>query len=396
MEEPARRILGVTQKGLMDLLSGKEEVDGKFGGKGLEAALKKIDVDAEISRAEQEIKSGRKSHRDDAVKRLGFLKTMKENKSKPVDMMLRKIPVIPPVYRPVSVASSGIVVSDANLLYRDLMNAKAGLQGLKGELPESALTSERTHLYNATKAVVGLGDPVSIKNKNKNVKGFIRQIVGNTPKTGMFQSKVLGKQQDVTGRAVVVPDPTLDMDQVGLPEEMAWKVFKPFTMRKMVTRGVPASRASQEIDDRTPGAKKALQVVMEERPVLVNRNPSLHKFNLMALRPVLRSDRNIAMPATIASGFNLDHDGDQMNLHVPVTDAAVNEAYDKMLPSSNLFSLKNRRAHFLPMQESTLGLFKATTREKSGKVKKFSSKSEALAAYRRGEVEVDDPIEIAS
>ncbi len=249
-------------------------------------------------------------------------------------------------------------------------------------------------MYNAAKAVVGLTDPVSIKNKNKNLKGFVRQIVGGTPKAGLFQNKVLGKLQDVTGRAVVIPDPTLDMDQVGIPEDMAWKVFKPFAMRKLVTRGMPAVRADQEIEDRTPSAKKALEDVMGERPVLVNRAPTLHKFNVMALRPVMRNDRNIAMPAVIESGFNLDHDGDQMNLHVPVTDAAVHEAFDKMLPSRNLFSLKGRQAHYLPMQEATLGLYKATSKTKSGKVKKFATKADAIAAYRRGELDLSDPVEI--
>jgi DNA-directed RNA polymerase subunit beta' len=242
---------------------------------------------------------------------------------------------------------------------------------------------------------MGLGQPVSPKTRAKNAKGFIRQIIGNQPKMGMFQRKVISKPQDLSGRAVVVPDPALGMDEVGLPEEMAWKVYRPFVMRDLVRKGVKAVQADEEIEDRSPRAKQALMGVMENRPVIINRAPTLHKFNLMAVKPKLRADKSLAVPTLIAPGFNLDHDGDQMNVYVPSSESARQEALDKLLPSKNLFALRGKYPIHTPIQDAVLGVYQATAEPTKKAAKTFASKEEAIAAYKRGEIGLNDPIEVS-
>ena len=299
MEEPVRRMLGLTEQKMRDILSHKEEFGGKTGGKAIAGALADLSVDKEMKKHQAAIESGRKTERDNAVKSLGYLRSLKQNNLKPQDLMITKVPVIPPVFRPISmIGNKTSVISPSNQLYADLMNTTGAVQSLTKDLPASALHNEHLGEYDAVKAVMGLGSPVSPKTKAKNAKGFIQQIIGNQPKTGMFQRKVISKGQDLSGRAVVIPDPALGMDEVGLPEEMAWKVYRPFVMRDMVRRGVPAVQADEEIENKTPRAKQALLNSMEDRPVIINRAPTLHKFNILAVKPKLRNDKSLAVPST--------------------------------------------------------------------------------------------------
>lgn len=394
MEEPVRRMLGLTQKSMRGVLSHQEELNGKTGGSALKEALEKLDIDKEIERQRKFIDSGRKTGRDNAIKTLGYLKTLKENNLQPSDLMISKVPVIPPVFRPVTfIGDETSVVSAANQLYADAMHMTSAVKELKSDLPDTELGGEYLGEYDSVKAVMGLGDPVSPKARAKGMKGFIKQITGTIPKMGLFQRKVISKPQDLSGRAVVVPDPALGMDEVGLPKEMAWKLFRPFMLRDLVRKGMKATQANQEIENRSSRAQQALFRAMDERPVIINRAPTLHKFNILAVKPKLRNDKSLAVSSLIASGFNLDHDGDQMNVYVPVRPEAVAEANEKMLPSRNLFALRTKSPIHTPVQDAVLGLYQATS-PSNKPVRKFNSKEEAIAAYRRGEISANDPIEV--
>lgn len=310
MEEPVRRILGLTVKGLSDVLSGKEQLNGKTGGEAIKEALKNVNIDAMIAQARNDIKGKRGSTRDNAVKILGYLTAAKEMKLKPEDWMISKVPVLPPAFRPISKAGNVALVPDTNELYKELLETKHNYEILKKDLPDSALTDERLNVYKAVKAAFGLGNSVTTEGQAKNLKGPIKQIIGSVPKWGQFQSKVIAKNQDLVGRGVTIPDKNLDMDQIGIPEDMAWTMYKPFVNRGLVQRGYNPVDALKMIDERTPTAKHILEDVMAEKPVLMDRAPTWHKFNIMAFKPFITEGKEIRICPMIDSGFNMDHDGD--------------------------------------------------------------------------------------
>ena len=395
MEEPVRRVLGLTAKKMEAILSGREELNGKTGGDAIKEALSKLDVDDAIERARADIKSRRGSQRDNAIKVLGYLKAAKEMGKKPEEWMITKVPVLPPMFRPVARMGDVALIPDMNELYKDLIEMKGNYEALSKELPASALADERLAVYGAVKAAYGLGDPITAEGQAKNLKGAIRQVIGTIPKFGMYQSKVISKTQDAVGRSVTIPDKNLDMDQIGIPEEMAWEMYKPHVERKLIQRGYSPLTAKQMIDEKNATARHILDDAMEERPVLMDRAPTWHKFNIMAFKPHIVRGRSIHVCPLIDSGFNMDHDGDTVNIHVPASMKAANQAMEKMLPSKNLFSLTDMKSvRYKPEKEQISGLWALTRGRTRKPTRYFNSKAEAVAAYRNGEIGPNDPIEI--
>lgn len=395
MEEPVRRVLGLTAKKMEAVLSGREELNGKTGGDAIKEALSKIDIDDSIERARAEIKNRRGSQRDNAIKVLGYLKSAKEMGKKPEDWMITKVPVLPPMFRPVARMGDVALIPDMNELYKDLIEMKGNYEALSKELPASALADERLAVYGAVKAAYGLGDPITAEGQAKNLKGAIRQVIGTIPKFGMYQSKVISKTQDNVGRSVTIPDKNLDMDQIGIPEDMAWEMYKPHVERKLIQRGYSPLTAKQMIDEKNATARHILDDAMEERPVLMDRAPTWHKFNIMAFKPHIVKGRSIHVCPLIDSGFNMDHDGDTVNIHVPASMKAANQAMEKMLPSKNLFSLTDLKSmRYKPEKEQISGLWALTRGRTRKPTRYFDSKAEAVAAYRNGEIGPNDPIEI--
>lgn len=395
MEEPVRRVLGLTAKKMEAILSGREELNGKTGGDAIKEALSKLDVDDAIERARSDIKSRRGSQRDNAIKVLGYLKAAKEMGKKPEEWMITKVPVLPPMFRPVARMGDVALIPDMNELYKDLIEMKGNYEALSKELPASALADERLAVYGAVKAAYGLGDPITAEGQAKNLKGAIRQVIGTIPKFGMYQSKVISKTQDAVGRSVTIPDKNLDMDQIGIPEEMAWEMYKPHVERKLIQRGYSPLTAKQMIEEKNATARHILDDAMEERPVLMDRAPTWHKFNIMAFKPHIVRGRSIHVCPLIDSGFNMDHDGDTVNIHVPASMKAANQAMEKMLPSKNLFSLTDMKSvRYKPEKEQISGLWALTRGRTRKPTRYFNSKAEAVAAYRNGEIGPNDPIEI--
>jgi DNA-directed RNA polymerase beta' subunit len=396
MEEPVRRLLGLTGKQFEDVLAGKEELQGKKGPQAVVNALSRINVDQAIVQARADVTSGRRTLRDEAVRRLGYLKAAKKSGIHPSRWVLTKVPVLPPAFRPVSVmrGTGGQLVSDANYLYKEVFDANHVLAQLKGITDD--VGDERLNLYKSFKGVTGLGDPVQPKNKEKKVRGMLQQIFGHSPKWGSVQQKLLGTTVDLVGRAVVTPNPDLDMDQIGLPESRAWEVYTPFVTRRLVRRGVPRLQALQYVKDRDPIARKALMEELEERPVLVNRAPVLHKYGLMAFHPRLTKGDVLQVSPIIVGGFGMDFDGDAANYHVPASDEARDEALAKMLPSHNLISVATlKRPMYVPRQEYLGGLFAATSGVNlKSKPRVFASVQDAVRAYHRGDLHPDQKVEI--
>lgn len=395
MEDPIRRVLGLTEKDFRSVLAGQKPLGESTGPKAIQEALARINLPRAIEQARLDIKSGRKTLRDAAVRKLGFLKAAESQGLHPKDWMMNKVGVLPPLFRPVSTmgAKKLPLVADANYLYKELIDSNNALKEASGALSEYA--DERLGLYDAMKAVSGLGDPTQPKNQERRVKGFLQHVFGSSPKYGTVQRKLLSTTVDLVGRAVITPNPDLDMDQVALPEDKAWEVYKPFVVRGLVRRGMPRMNALQAVSDRNKAAFDELNTQMSSRPIVINRAPVLHRYGMMAFYPKLTKNKVMEVNPVITKGFNADFDGDAMQYHVPSTEDAAKEAIEKMLPSKNLFSTASFKAHYVPNKDYQAGIYLATSRiDKKQKPRVYKSRQDAIQAYRRGEIDVDSPVHI--
>jgi DNA-directed RNA polymerase beta subunit len=395
MEEPIRRILGITGKQMRDILAGKEKINGMTGGAAIRAALGNMEPKERLADLKRTIKTTRGNSRDAAVKAAGYIDAAMKQGINPEQWMVTHVPVIPPKFRPISRMGDMGLVADLNELYKDLIEAKKGLGDLKGAVADTDLADDRLNVYDAVKAVYGLGDPITPEGRSKRLKGAIWQVTGDTPKFGMYQSKVVAKTVDAVSRGVIGPDPDLDMDHIGIPENAAWDQYKDFVERRLTRKGYPLIKAAEMVKDRTPVAKEMLLEEMRDRPVIVDRAPTWHRFNLMGFYPVLTKGDTIKVSPLVTKGFNADFDGDTMSMHVPVSDEAKEEVKEKMLPSRNLFSGTDLRSpQHTPRMELTMGIYLLTRPPSKKPVTRFRDAAEAKAAYRRGEIGANDPVEI--
>ena len=396
MEDPIRNLLGLTKDKFRQVLAGQEALNGKKGAHAIGEALNGLDLDRMEQDTRQVLRSGRKAARSAAVKQLGFISGLKKSEMHPSELMVQHVPVVPPTYRPISIIDGLATVSDPNYLYRDILHSREALRQNKQDLPDEELGDERLAVYDAVRASQGLGDPVHPELTEKGVKGFMKAITGTSgPKSGAFLSKVVSHPMNTVGRSVIIPDANLDMDQVGIPEEMAWKMFAPFTIGRMARAGMNPVEATQHVTDRTSLAKRFLDQEIEHRPVMYSRDPALHRYNIMGAKAVLRPGSSIGVSPLVVKGyFAGDHDGDQMNIHVPVSDAAIRDVREKMMPSQNLLSIKNKKILAGPAQEFIMGLHNASAPNHKKPTSIFQSKEEAMAAYHSRALDMDSPIEI--
>lgn len=312
--------LGWKDKELEGVLKGERQVNGKVGIDGLRDALEHLDIDKELHLAKQTLRAPRVplSKRDQARKKIRALQPMADAGVKPTDFLLTRIPILPPRYRPVSKMANDVnIAADVNFLYKRMIDAAEDLKEAKSVLPEEAQMDARTSLYRALEAVTGLSETDDPKLQAKNVSGVLKWAFGKgSPKLSAAHRKLFGVAVDLGGRGVVVPDNSLTIDEVGLPEETAWKMFEPFVLRKLRQRGYRMLDALRYTTDRTPEARKLLEEAMAERPILVNRAPTLWKYGIMGFFPKLRGkpgERNtIFTNPNIAKPFGLDHDGDSI------------------------------------------------------------------------------------
>jgi DNA-directed RNA polymerase subunit beta' len=277
-------------------------------------------------------------------------------------------------------------------MYMDLMEANENLKNLTGKVDD--VSEERMALYNTFKALTGIGDPIKPQTQQDKVKGILKHIIGTSPKYGTVQRKLLGSTVDLVGRATIIPNPALDMDQIGVPIEEAWTMYQPFIVRRLVRQGMKHLQAVDEVEKRSPVSERAMLAEMESRPIMANRAPVLHRYGIMAFRPVPVKGKTLQLPLLVYSGFGADNDGDAMQFHVIHDDKAAEEALDKMLPSRNLISPATFKVHQLPVQEYVAGLHAATAGEDNTPVRTFRSKADVIAARRRGEIGLNQRVQI--
>lgn len=398
MEEPIRRVLGLTKNKLNGVIAGKEELNGATGPQAIYSALSSINLNEAVDRARMDAKSTRATTRDAAIRKLGYLKTVQEQGLHPKDWMVTKVPVIPPVFRPLGVMGNKKLplVDDANYLLKELIDANNVTKELSQHMEPKDYGDELLATYNSMKAVSGLGDPIQAKNQERNVKGILKHIFGtNGPKTGTVQRKLLGSTVDFVSRGTIVPQPELHMDQVGIPERAAWDMYRPMLVRRLVRQGMPRIEAAKTVQEKLPVARKALQEEMESGVVLMNRAPSWHRYSVMGFKPVMVKGDAIQVSPLVVKGFGADFDGDAVNVHAVVTEAAKKEALAKMFPSKNLLDVAEFKVHQLPTKEFVAGLYEAS-RQKDDKRPPmlFASPEDAMKAYRDGKVDLGRKVSV--
>jgi len=340
-QEVVARSLGMTKKKL-----NEEIASGKIGS--IESRLKKVNLNKLETDFKKEIKTTKNTNTiNQNVKMIKAIKKLK-GLNQPLNNVafISKIPVIPTKFRPVSKMPNGTIVDhDMNNHYAAIVDANNTLQEAKKDLGANhpVVGELRTELQKHVGAMYGTNespDPTLVK---KGVKSAQEIIAGAKPKESLWQQSVLQNKVFSSGRSVIVPTQKyLGMDEVELPKEVAWKVFEPHVKRKMSQVGLDSLTTQRHIEDRDPTAQRFLEQTMKEVPVVINRAPSLHKHNMTGHYAKISPDSSMKISPLVENGQNADYDGDQLGIHVPLTQKAISDVKDKIMASKQLFGARNK------------------------------------------------------
>lgn len=393
---------------VLDVLSERLEEDwyGAFraglGAAAVKELLQEVDLDKMKLQLQQEVMNTQGPKRIRAIKRLEICEAFLASRARPEWMIMDAVPVISPELRPMVQLDGGrFATSDLNDLYRRIINRNNRLKKITEiRAPESIVNHEKRLLQEAVDALIDNGRrtrPV-VGSNNRALKSLSDLLKG---KEGRFRKNLLGKRVDYSGRSVIVVGPHLKLHQCGLPKEMALELFKPFVMKTLVERGYTGNikTAKRMIDKMRPEVWDALEEVIREHPVLLNRAPTLHRLGIQAFEPVLVDGKAIQIHPLVCHAFNADFDGDQMAVHVPLSAYAQAEARILMLSSHNLFSPANGGPIVAPVQDIVLGNYYLTMQREEeladGAVFYiFNSPEEAMLAYEAGELLLHAPIRV--
>ena len=380
-------------------LDAKERYgDGFVAGMGAEAIktlLKNIDLEAlEVELRHKMVEKNDKNLKSDAslLRRIEIVESFRFSNNKPEWMILDVIPVIPPDLRPMVQLDGGrFATSDLNDLYRRVIHRNSRLKHLM-ELgaPDIIIRNEKRMLQEAVDALFDNSKKKKIIKgaANRPLKSISDMLKG---KQGRFRQNLLGKRVDYSGRSVIVVGPELKLWQCGLPTKMALELFKPFIMKRLVERELSPNikRAKMLVEQEATEVFNILDEVVKEHPVILNRAPTLHRLGIQAFEPVLVEGKAIKLHPLVCKPFNADFDGDQMAIHVPLTQAAQMECWNLMLSARNLLDPANGKIIVYPSQDMVLGLYYLTKMKvvpEGKKLKLFSSVDELLFAAESGSV----------
>jgi len=395
METALTSVVGITTAQMKDIVRGRLGVDkdgnvvppteGQVGGNGLKKLLKGVNVQAEIASLEKRIPRLSVQLRDKANKRLRYLRALDQAGKSPEEAyLMQNIPIIPPVFRPISTLASGdLRPADLNELYKSVILSSEALAKSKKRLPEEELGALRGSLYTELTNVMGAGSTKK-RVQGGELRGILHLLHGETPKSGAFQSKLVKRRVDLSGRSVIVPDIDLDMDEVGISKKMASGIYKPFIVRELTQLGYTPLQAQDLIKENSSIADAAMAKVVKERPVFIKRDPVLHKYGVMALKPRITSGDAIRIHPLITSPMNADFDGDKVAIYPPITNEALKESWN-MLPSKQLFSPATGQIVFSPTNESVLGLYKMTAMDNNKPVE-YADAASAIKDVKSGKL----------
>ncbi len=377
----------------------ENDFEAGMGAEAIKKLLCEIDLDKTCDelRAELEESSGQKRVR--ILKRLEVIEAFRASGNRPEWMILDVIPVIPPDLRPMVQLDGGrFATSDLNDLYRRVINRNNRLKRLlELSAPDIIVRNEKRMLQEAVDAFIDngrRGKPVTGPN-NRALKSLSDMLKG---KQGRFRQNLLGKRVDYSGRSVIVVGPELKMYQCGLPKDMALELFKPFVMKRLVeTKAVSNIKAARKMVERaSTEVWDALELVIKEHPVLLNRAPTLHRLGIQAFEPVLVEGKALKLHPLACTAYNADFDGDQMAVHVPLSAEAQAEARFLMLAANNLLKPSDGKPVTVPTQDMVLGSYYLTIvkTDEPGMNKVFRDKNEAIMAYNDGIVGLHSPIRV--
>jgi DNA-directed RNA polymerase subunit beta' len=362
------------------------QFEAKIGAEAIKVLLQKVDLDEEFEIVTKELKSAQGQKRSKLLKRLEAIDAFRSSNNQPEWMILDALPVIPPDLRPMLQLDGGrFATSDLNDLYRRVITRNNRLKKLL-ELgtPSIIVQNEKRMLQEAVDALIDNGrrsKPITGAG-GRPLKSLSHTLKG---KQGRFRQNLLGKRVDYSGRSVIAVGPTLKMYQCGIPREMALNLFKPFVISGLVREQIAtnikaAERLIEKMDD---SIWPIVEEVIKEHPVLLNRAPTLHRLGIQAFEPKLVEGRAIRLHPLVTPAFNADFDGDQMAVHVPLGEEAIQEARQLMLGSNNILGPKDGKPIVTPSQDMVLGNYYLTL-EVAGKVGEgtvFADINEVLMAY---------------
>ncbi len=405
--EQLRRDLEGLKK--MDLLqeSRFRDLSDAFGsvfnaGMGAEAVrelLAGLDLDALAADLRRQISSTASQRRKKATKRLKVVEAFRRSGTSPEWMILTVLPVLPPDLRPLVQLDGGrFASSDLNDLYRRVINRNNRLRRLL-ELgaPEIIIRNEKRMLQEACDALIDNGQrgQAVTGTGSRKLKSLSDTLKG---KQGRFRQNLLGKRVDYSGRSVIVVGPDLKLHQCGLPKRMALELFKPFVMRRLVEQNIAYNikSAKRFVERVKPEVWDVLEEVIKDHPVLLNRAPTLHRLGIQAFEAVLVEGSAIQLHPLVCSAFNADFDGDQMAVHVPLSEKAQEEARQLMMATRNLLSPATGEPAIGATQDMVLGCFYLTQDRpaKKGQGRVFTDTTEALLAYEHGVIDLQAPISV--
>jgi len=373
------------------------------GAAAIEELLSKIDLEKLERELKEEISKTTGTRRARVIKRLEIVEAFKNSKTRPEWMILKVIPVLPPELRPMVQLDGGrFATSDLNDLYRRIVNRNNRVRRIiEIRAPKAILNSEKRLLQEAVDSLIDnsrRSKPVT-GSGGRPLKSLSDMLKG---KEGRFRKNLLGKRVDYSGRSVIVVGPHLKLHQCGLPKEMALELFKPFVMHRLIHGpeqiATNVKYAKQAIDRQLPEVWKALEQVIKDHPVLLNRAPTLHRLGIQAFEPVLVEGKAIQLHPLVCHAYNADFDGDQMAVHVPLSYQAQAEARTLMLSVHNLFKPADGSPVVSPLQDIVLGAYYLTMNDPAGETEPketFASPETALNAFEHKLIRVHQPIRVA-
>ncbi len=377
----------------------EDDFSAGMGAEAIKVLLEEIDLEALSAQLKSELEGAQGQKRLKILKRLDVVEAFRQSGNRPEWMILDVIPVIPPDIRPMVLLDGGrFATSDLNDLYRRVINRNNRLKRmLELKAPDIIVRNEKRMLQEAVDALIDNGrhGRAVTGPSNRPLKSLSDMLKG---KQGRFRQNLLGKRVDYSGRSVIVVGPDLKMDQCGLPKEMAIELFKPFVMKELVERGKANNvKSARKMADRAnDDVWDVLEDVIKDHPVLLNRAPTLHRLGIQAFSPVLVEGRAIKLHPLCCTAFNADFDGDQMAVHLPLSQEAQDEARNLMLAAKNLLKPSDGHPVTVPTQDMVLGSYYLTlTKEgEPGEGGIYRDVNEALMAYQEGIITVHSAIKV--
>jgi len=371
----------------------------EMGAEAIKKVLEKIDIKSELDQIDKDMLETRSiPKRRKLIQRLRVLEGMLNAAILPSWIVMDNLPVIPPDLRPIIQLPGGrFATSDLNDLYRRVINRNNRLKRLMTlGAPEIILRNEKRMLQESVDALVDNdhrpGNPV-LNSRGLPYKSLSDMLRG---KQGRFRQNLLGKRVDYSGRSVIVSGPELKISECGLPKTMALELFKPFVLRQIIVEGLAPNIKSAKLffESKAPEVWDLLEKVIQGRPVLLNRAPTLHKQGIQAFFPTLIEGNAIRLHPMVCRGFNADFDGDQMAVHVPLSTAAIEEAIEKMFAKSNILLNADGNPVINVEKDMALGVFHLTGLEEVEKPKYFGSIDEAIGRYQNDELKLREQIKV--